>query len=270
MLKYRIMFKNIFLITAVGGFGIPVSPDVAFMSDRVLKTFAWLTVISHCPNILLMSYLIIFQWETLTNPTVSVFVLLIFVYTFVVTIYFYFTRHEFDQLLKRLDTATLMLYDNPLCRKREFSETLEKLKTKANKFSLYYVIFGVSMSVISIVSRYIGYWFRFSDEIELAYQFPFQITSSPLYDLVLFYQAVTGAVCYVKRAATDFFFAVLFIYLHLCHKHICNIFKDILGKHEIALGNVKRLQRWIRLHQQYQRYSMLARSAVSKVKESTG
>ena len=183
------------------------------MSESVLKTLTFATIISFSLNISLLFYMFIFQWGSIIDPGFSAISLTMYSYNLFLTIYFYFARHKFDEVLNRFDNALILFYSSPLCEQTTFFESLRELVNKLNKFCIYFVTFTCSLGILSITIRYIRYKLGFSEDSIPIYQFPFEAASFPLYDITFFYQLVTMLFCTVIRGAMDSLFAVFFICL---------------------------------------------------------
>lgn len=253
MLEFHKLFKNISTLTALAGLYIPGLQHISGTKENILKTFSLLTAASQFVNLILLIYLLAYNWKSVRDPALSGVGIFLFVYSVFITIFFYAVSQKLDQFLKKIDTSFFMVYNSPLCNKETLSILLENLVNKANKYSVYYVGLLSSMSLTNALTRLLSYWFNLSEENLLPYQFPFEPKGFPLLDITLIYQLISGLLCTTKKCATDSFFAVLFLYVHFCYKELGNIFKDNFYKDEVTDDRMDTLKLWIQLHQQYQR-----------------
>ena len=174
-------------------------------------------------------------------------------YSLFLTVYFYFSRETFDKVLNTFDNAITLLYSSSLCQEKSYVLSLKELVNKLNNFSLYYVVFTISTGTFSVIIRYIRYKLGFSEDSIPIFQFPFEPKTFPLYDITVIYQLGTGLLCVAIRCVTESLFAVYFIYLNFCYKHIGDIFKGVFSTHEINCNSISRLKQWIQIHQEFQR-----------------
>ena len=253
MFKFRKMFNNIIVLTILAGFNLPESQEMSETAKKWFKIYSPLTVITLFTNWLLVTYLLLFKWETVRDPTFSGLAFFLFVYTIFISVYVHVVRDKFDGLLRRIDAVTQKFHQNPLCNKTTFSISSKKLVKKSNKYSVRYVLFMSTLSLTNTLTCLINYWFSLSDKILLAYQFPFDPTEFPIYDISMLYQLITGLISATKKCAADSLFAALFLYLNLCYKQLGDMIKDVFDKNDIPYDEGKRLKLWIQIHQQYQR-----------------
>ena len=203
MMKFHKMFKSLITLTVVAGFYIPGTREMSETKEKLFKLFTLLTVISQFANLVLVTYLIVYKWEEVRDPTLSAVAFFLFVNSIFVTVYIYVAREKFDEFLKRIDAATLALYQNPFCNKSKFSVELEKLVKQSNKYCVRYFLFMSSMSLTNSTTCLLNYWFSLTDNVQLAFQYPFKPTDFPLADLTMIYQMVTGLICVAKKCTSE-------------------------------------------------------------------
>ena len=120
---------------------IPCPHDISIMSEKVLKRFSFVTVITSITNMLLLLYLIVYQWDTIRDPALAIATFFLFFYGLTVTIYFYFARQKVYLFFEKIDAAVLMLYESSLCDKEIFLRSVEKRLNKLNKYlSLIHIL----------------------------------------------------------------------------------------------------------------------------------
>lgn len=237
----------------LGGVYVSVPPDVSIMSQNALKIYSFITLIILTSNIVLELYLVLFQWEFIRDAGFVALIIFIFSNSLCVTVCFYFKRDELDLFLQRFGKAVLYLNETPICNQKTFLKLSDKLINTLNKYTLMYTGFICLAGVINIGGIYINYWFSINREKVLPIQYPFEPPNSPAYDVILLYQFLSGTVHTLKKCSTESLFAVMFLYLNFCYKHLCGIFENVFDIHETNLDNVSCLQQWIKLHQHFQR-----------------
>lgn len=137
--------------------------------------------------------------------------------------------------------TVLSLYDSPLCKKETFFILSEKLVKKLNKCCVFYIIFLTTCGIISTIGCYINYWFNIVGVNVMLWEYPFETSCFPAYDLSLFYQFVTGLHCILKICTTEGFFVALVLYLNFCYKQHGDMYEDAFGRNEVNHENVKSL-----------------------------
>lgn len=172
-----------------------------------------------------------------------------------ISLYFNFNKKKFDKFLSKLDDTACTIYENPLCNRELFLETLHKFVRKANSYTLFYLLFLVSIPECDCILVWLmglG-WFDNDQSFSHPTQFPLEPTEGFGYSISIWFYMLVVAMSLVKRVSFESFIVSLFLYLNFYFNQIGIILKRVfyenLGTPDIELN----LKRWIRTHQQIQR-----------------
>ena len=256
MLAFHNMFKPIATYSAVSGLCVPGIPGRSAAVQKLLKLYSLLSL---TPTVIfgaLILYLLVFQWDSVADVTLSINILCAYFYSTCIALYFYFYKHRFDTFLSRLDATASMFYENIGCETESFLKTLNSFVKKANVYSMYYCVIFTFYPTFYLVLIYIKYLFGFHDADMSALQLPYQSTG--FYTFTLTVAMATSALAYSnsKRCFCDSFFAVNFMYLNFYFKQLGILLEDICNESTRTSGSAKNLKIWIAYHQDIQRYPL--------------
>lgn len=254
------MFNKIVLYTALAGYIVPGISDRSSRARSLLQTYSTLSLIPLLLNQVLVLYVLIFQYEYVTDFFMSADIFCLYFYPTFITIYFLFLKNKFYSFLDRLDATVLAFSDNPLCKKKgRFLEPLNRFVTTWNKRTALYCITLSTTPILQGLVAYTKYWglFGLARTDSLPYQLPFKPTGFPYYDATLLCMTLGMVLVCMKRSAFESFIFVIFLYVNFCFKQLGHVLKNLFRggdyKDDSIYDVEKKLRLWIQTHQEIQR-----------------
>lgn len=256
MLKFRNVFKRIIFYCTLSGLCVPgLLEDSTETMRTLLRIYSQFSVLPMLVLNILLAYLVMYQWKSITDLTMTVNVLYFHIYGAFITEYFYFSRTKFLSFFEKLNAAGLMFYNNPLLNK-EIS--LKRQKSFTINLNFYTNLYCISLCFTSgfhcflMYLKYLGL-FGIDEDALLVYQLPYKPTSLLAVTMTTLLQTFAGQLCVLKRSSCECLIAFLILYLDFHFEQLGVVLESILNKTHNTHNDRNELRRWIELHKQTQR-----------------
>lgn len=252
MLTFKNVFNTIIFYSALAGLSVPGLPDSSELLQKVLKRYSQVSTIPLLIFFVLEVYLVIFQWDSVLDTSMSANIICVYFYSVFITVYLLLYSKKFSIFLEKLDTVGFMLYNCELCKKELYLEQQKELMKKANLYTKSYCIFIVSATIFFCIMVYMQYLGLFGsvEDGSLPYQLPFKTTSFYAYSGSLLCEALVDILSILKRISCESFIAFLFLYLNFYYKQLGLILETVFSEHT---GEESHLRNWIKLQHHIQR-----------------